>query len=75
MSEKTVKPKILILKQKLDVFGSWHSFEYSNTTPQKILDSFHSKTNSYEAFLLFKADHIVVDTKLSSTHLEATVKG
>ena len=67
--------KIAILKQILDVFGPWSTFEYKNyaNTPGKILDTYHSKTNSFETFLLFEADHIVVDTFLPSKHQQQTV--
>ena len=57
-------PKILILKQKYDVVGPWSSFVYNETNDYDILNFFHSKTNSYETFLLFEADHIVVDVHL-----------
>lgn len=53
--------KILVLKQKYDIFGPWQSFEYTQTTPQEILKYFQSKFNSFEVFLLFEADHIIVD--------------
>jgi hypothetical protein len=66
--------KIAILKQKLDVFGPWETFEYHTTNPINILNSYHSKTNSFETFLLFKADHIVVDTHLSTKHLQQTLQ-
>lgn len=54
--------KVCIIKQLYDILGPQDSFLYNNITLEKLFDLYIAKYNGLESFLLFEADHYILNS-------------
>tara|TARA_R100000008_G_C3579735_1_gene167657 strand:- start:145 stop:1230 length:1086 start_codon:yes stop_codon:yes gene_type:complete len=60
--------KVCIIKQYYDVLGPTTSFNYRDLKFQDLLKLHNTKTNGLESFLLFEADHYILDSYNFARH-------
>lgn len=66
--------KVLIVKQHLDATGPRQSFQWEAGIEKDVLESFKGKTSTWETFCYFKADLLVIPTRVNAPWLQTVMQ-